>query len=141
MEVNMTERQQRFIDEYLATGNASEAARRAGYSATHAAVIGAQNLIKLNKEIAERREKLELARLLSLQEAQKHLADVVRGEVKETIVTQSGKKVKVPVREADRLRALDMYFKIQGAYREQVEVKLSGAEAFKQTLEKIWSES
>ena len=136
----MTEKQKRFVDEYLATGNASEAARRAGYAKEYAAVIGAQNLIKLNTKIAERREKLELTRLLSIKEAQEHLAAVVRGQVTETIVTQSGKKVKVPVREADKLRALDMYFKIQGSYREQVEVKLSGAEAFKQTLEKIWSE-
>ncbi|MBQ6132424.1 MAG: terminase small subunit [Selenomonadaceae bacterium] len=137
----MTEKQTRFVDEYLATGNASEAARRAGYSKQYADVIGSQNLVKLGKEIAERREKLELTRLLSIKEAQEHIAKVVRGQVTETVVTQSGKKIKVPVREADKLRALDMYFKIQGSYREQVEVKLSGAEVFKQTLEKLWNES
>lgn len=42
----MTERQQRFVDEYLIDGNATQAAIRAGYSERTAAQIGAENLRK-----------------------------------------------------------------------------------------------
>ena len=138
----MTERQKKFVDEYLVTGNASEAARRAGYSKRTAGSQGERMLknVEIRAKVDARLKEMESERTLTLQESLKHLAAVVRGQVTETVVTQSGKKVKVPVREADKLWALDMYFKIQGAYREQVEVNMSGAEAFKQTLEKIWNE-
>lgn len=138
----MTERQKKFVDEYLVTGNASEAARRAGYSKRTAGSQGERMLknVEIRAKVDARLKEMESERTLTLQESLEHLAAVVRGQVTEVVTTASGKKVKVPVREADKLRALDMYFKIQGAYREQVEVKLSGAEAFKQTLEKIWNE-
>lgn len=57
--VKLTDKQQRFIDEYLIDLNATQAAIRAGYSAKTAAVIGAQNLIKLNiaDAIAKAQEK------------------------------------------------------------------------------------
>src|SRR5689334_8369672 len=43
-------KQKRFVEAYLATGNATEAARRAGYDTTDKAlaVIGHENLRKLN---------------------------------------------------------------------------------------------
>ena len=44
----LTEKQQRFADEYIRLGNATEAARLAGYSPKTAAVVGAENLIKPN---------------------------------------------------------------------------------------------
>jgi phage terminase small subunit len=44
----LTDRQQRFVDEYLVDANATQAAIKAGYSAKTAKVIGAQNLSKLN---------------------------------------------------------------------------------------------
>jgi phage terminase small subunit len=43
---NLSPKQQRFVQEYLITLNASEAARRAGYSAKTAHVIGQENLRK-----------------------------------------------------------------------------------------------
>lgn len=44
----LTAKQSRFVSEYLIDSNATQAAIRAGYSEKTAAVIGAQNLIKLN---------------------------------------------------------------------------------------------
>ncbi len=44
----LTAKQARFVSEYLIDSNATQAAIRAGYSEKTAAVIGAQNLIKLN---------------------------------------------------------------------------------------------
>lgn len=56
----LTEKQRRFVEEYLIDLNATQAAIRAGYSVKTAAVIGAENLIKPNisneisKAMAER---------------------------------------------------------------------------------------
>lgn len=44
----LTDKQQRFVDEYLIDLNATQAAIRAGYSEKTAAAIGAENLIKPN---------------------------------------------------------------------------------------------
>lgn len=54
--MKLTEKQKRFIDEYLIDLNATAAAIRAGYSEKTANEIGSQNLVKLSiqKAIAER---------------------------------------------------------------------------------------
>ena len=44
--LKLTPRQQKFVDEFVLCGNASEAARRAGYSATAAGTIAAENMQK-----------------------------------------------------------------------------------------------
>jgi Phage terminase, small subunit len=46
--MKLTAKQEKFCNEYLIDLNATQAAIRAGYSEKTAAVIGAQNLIKLN---------------------------------------------------------------------------------------------
>ncbi|MBR3746771.1 MAG: terminase small subunit [Selenomonadaceae bacterium] len=51
----MNERQKRFVDFYIQTGNASEAARMAGYSKNIANRIGAENLSKPVKTCHPRR--------------------------------------------------------------------------------------
>lgn len=43
---NLTPRQKRFVDEFVLCGNASEAARRAGYSEKTAGAIATENLQK-----------------------------------------------------------------------------------------------
>lgn len=52
--MNLTPKQKAFADEYLICGNATEAARKAGYKQPH--VQGSQNLEKLSVSayIAER---------------------------------------------------------------------------------------
>ena len=55
---NLTNKQQRFIDEYLIDLNATQASIRAGYSEDTAAVIGYENLTKphIQKAIQEAQE-------------------------------------------------------------------------------------
>lgn len=52
----LTEKQRRFVDYYIETGNASEAARRAGYKLENADATGRENLRKptVKAAIAER---------------------------------------------------------------------------------------
>ena len=44
--MKLTEKQQRFVDYFIETGNAAEAARKAGYSEKTAPWIGQENLQK-----------------------------------------------------------------------------------------------
>jgi len=62
----LTNKQKRFVDEYLIDLNATQAAIRAGYSEKTAKDIGCQNLAKLNIQaafenaIAERAERTKI---------------------------------------------------------------------------------
>lgn len=136
---DLNERQKRFVDNYIATANASEAARRSGYSKRTAGVIGDENLKKpyIRKAIEERLNEMERGRVADTQEILEHLTAVVRGKVTEVIVTNSGKSFTVPVSERDRLRAAEHLLKVHGAFKDKIEMKMSGADLFVDTLTKI----
>lgn len=78
MAVNLTPKQQRFVDEYLVDLNAAAAARRAGYSPRRADAIGSENLRK--PEIAEaiqaRRSALQDATQITQERVLRELAKV-----------------------------------------------------------------
>lgn len=85
-ERKLTEKQERFIDYYIETGNATEAARRAGYSEKTAKQIGSENLTKLDFFIKERLKELEDVRIAKADEVLKHLTAAMRGEIEEEVV-------------------------------------------------------
>ena len=136
----MTERQNRFIDYYVQTGNASEAARKAGYSKNSARQIGDRLLanVDISEAIEKRLAELKTKRTADTQEILEHLSAVLRGEVTETIITPGGKSFNVPVRECDRLAAAEKLLRIYGAYKDKVEV--TSANLFVQTLREIAAE-
>ena len=139
----MKQRYQRFIDFYISTGgNAAEAARQAGYSAKVARQVGSKLLNKpeICRAIDDRLKAIESQRIAKQQELLEHLTAVVRGEITETVVTNSGKSFEVAVSERDRLKAVEMLLKVYGAFREKVEVKVDSCELFVDTLTKIWQE-
>lgn len=78
-DMGLRDKQQRFIEEYTVDFNATQAAIRAGYSEKTAAVIGHQNLRKLNiKEAID----LRLAELsLSATETLKSISDIARADL------------------------------------------------------------
>lgn len=81
----MSEKQKAFCDYYIETANATEAARRAGYSEKTAKSIGCENLTKPNlKEYIELRLKeLEDGRVADATEVLQYLTRVMRGEEKD----------------------------------------------------------
>lgn len=81
--MKLNRRQKAFADFYLECGNATEAARKAGYSENTASVIGAQNLRKLNvsEYIEERMQAQNEARVASADEVLAFFTSVMRGEV------------------------------------------------------------
>jgi phage terminase small subunit len=83
----LTEKQKRFADYYIESGNATEAAVKAGYSEKTARFIGAENLTKPN--IIAYVDKLlgakDKERIASQDEVLEFLTSVMRGDVVEKI--------------------------------------------------------
>lgn len=81
-------KQEKFIDAYIELGNATEAAKRAGYkckSYTAYASVGAENLKKLAPFIDKRLQELKQKRTANLAEVLEFLTAVLRGEITETV--------------------------------------------------------
>lgn len=88
--MDLTPKQKAFADEYIKNGgNASDAAKKAGYAEKNAEVIGAQNLRKLNisSYIAEKQSLIEKQKgtdIMSLAEIQQRRSMIARGELKDS---------------------------------------------------------
>lgn len=85
--MDLTPKQKAFADEYIKNGgNASDAARKAGYAEKNAEVIGSQNLRKINisSYIAEKQSLIEKQKgtdIMSLAEIQQRRSMIARGEL------------------------------------------------------------
>lgn len=79
----MTEKQRRFADYYIKTGNAAEAARLAGYKARNARSIGAENLTKpeISQYIKDRIEDLSDVRIADAREVMEMFSNILRGDI------------------------------------------------------------
>lgn len=113
--MKLTEKQRRFVDYYVETGNKTEAAKRAGYSEKTAASIGDENLRKpvIKAAIDARLKELEDKRIAKADEVMKFLTSTLRGEIKEERVVVEGtgdgrsdaRIIRVQVSARDRLEA------------------------------------
>lgn len=83
--MNLTPKQKAFADYYIACGNSTDAARKAGYKEESCRTIGCQNLTKRNISayIAERMQAQNEARVASADEVLQFFSSVMRGEVKD----------------------------------------------------------
>nr|DAV33344.1 MAG TPA: Terminase small subunit [Caudoviricetes sp.] len=110
----LTEKQKRFIDYYVETANATESAKRAGYSFKTAKNIGAENLTKLNYFIQERLQELEDNRIASQEEVLQYLTKVMRGEEKDQFGLDASLQ--------DRTKCAELLGKRYGTFKEKVNV-------------------
>lgn len=83
--MNLTPKQKAFADAYIETGNASEAARRAGYSEKTAKQMGSENLAKpdVSAYIKSRLADIEAQHVATADEVMRFFSSVMRGEVKD----------------------------------------------------------
>ena len=97
----LTPKQRRFCEEYLKSGNATEAAKKAGYKETSCRVIAAENLSKpaISAYIKRRLDEQEAALVADANEVLRFYSAVMRGEVKD----QFGMDASL----SDRLKAAD----------------------------------
>lgn len=142
----LTEKQKKFVNEYLLTASATEAARRAGYSAHSARYQGSKLLrnVEINSAIEERRNMMKNEKILTATELQEFLSSVVRGDVQDEVLMSRlvGKGCSVIERHKytaavkDRLRAAEMLLKVAGAFDKQEASDAS--KLFISTLERIY---
>lgn len=134
--MKLTEKQKRFADEYIISGNATQAAIKAGYSKKTAAVIGTENLIKPNIKsyIEERLEELKSERTADAQEVLEYLTSVMRGNETEEVLIGIGEGVQSTVQKEvgakDRLKAAELLGKRFALFTDKTEVAVSEIPTF-----------
>ncbi|MFR4584788.1 terminase small subunit [Clostridium cadaveris] len=147
----LTEKQQRFVEEYLIDLNATQAAIRAGYKPSSARQVGTENMSKpsiracIDQAIAERSKRTginqdrvirELARLafvnasdvIDMDEAsikcnasEDDTAAIASVKVK-TIPTKEGDGVEREIRLNDKLKALELLGKHLGMFKDNINI-------------------
>lgn len=103
-------KQRKFADNYIKSGNATEAYVNAGYKvrSNKTARANASRLLtnaNVKAYIQKRVKQLESAKLATVQETLEYLTSVMRGEQTETVVTAKGLYRNVEVSAKDRITA------------------------------------
>ena len=85
MKDELTPKQKAFAEYYIETGNATEAAKRAGYSEKTAVAIGFENLRKpkISQYIAERTKSIDEKRIATADDVMMFLTKMMNGEIKD----------------------------------------------------------
>lgn len=121
-----TEKQKRFIDYYIETGNATEAARLAGYKGNNLNRIGSENLSKLDTLIQEKLAQKDAERIASQDEVLAYLSAVMRGELTEETPILCGEGcqelVEKDIGAKDRIKAAELLGKRYGLFTDKVSV-------------------
>ena len=120
----LTQKQRRFIDEYIISGNATQAAIKAGYSKKTAAVTATENLRKPNikAEIQVRNAEIQSEKTADMTEVMEYLTSVMRGEQTESVATSKGVFSGVEVSAKDRIKAAELICKRNAACTDKKEL-------------------
>lgn len=124
----MTLKQQRFADEYIITGNATQSAIKAGYSKKTARAIANENLMKpyIKEYINERLAKLESEKIATQEEVLQYLTSVMRGEKTEPLLVLDGegtqKVIQAVPNVQSRTRAAELLGKRYGTFTDRVDI-------------------
>ena len=112
------------MDEYIISGNATQAAIKAGYSKKTARFVGAENLTKPNikDELEKRNAEIKSQKTMDMQEVMERLAAIARGETVEQQVTNKGIVVEVEPKTSDQIKAMELIGKRYGAWTDKKEV-------------------
>ena len=129
----LTEKQKRFADYYIETGNKTEAAVKAGYSKKTARVIGQENLLKpaVKNYIDEKLTEMSSKRIASANEVMELLTSAARGELEEEVVVvesvgdycSEAKIIKKQIGAKDRIKAAELLGKRYRLFTDKLEVK------------------
>lgn len=132
----LTDKQKRFVDEYLIDCNATQAAIRAGYSEKTADRIGHENLKKLeiSKAISEKMNAKQKETIMKQDEVLELLTSIARGEAQKYTSTKhkkaNGNETKTETsgtstpQMEERLRALELIGKRYGIFTDKQQVDI-----------------
>lgn len=129
----LTEKQKRFADYYIETGNATQAAVKAGYSKKYANT-NANKLLQnttIKNYIDKKLEEMSSQRIASANEVMELLTSAARGELEEEVVVvenigdycSEAKVIKKQIGAKDRLKAAELLGKRYRLWTDKMEVK------------------
>lgn len=131
--MRLTEKQKRFADYYIETGNATESARRAGYKGKNLNNVASENLAKVGVKsyIDEKLKVLENERTASAKEVLEFLTKSMRGELDEEVVivegtgdgTSEARKIKKQIGLRERIKSAELLGKRYRLFTDKVEVE------------------
>ena len=131
--MKLTLKQRAFADFYIELANATEAAKRAGYSEKTCYSIGNENLKKpeIKAYINERLKQIENKRIADASEVLKYLTSVMRGESEaEVVVVEGGgdgcssaRRILKAPDEKERLKAAELLGKRYSIFTDKVTVE------------------
>lgn len=124
----LTVKQQRFADEYIISGNATQAAIKAGYSGNYANTNASKLLqnTTIKAYIDERMKKLEEEAIADQTEVLKYLTRVLRDEEREEVLVNVGnfeQKIQLmKVSTKDKIKAAELLGKRYGSWTDKVDL-------------------
>lgn len=131
--MKLTEKQKRFADYYIETGNATESARRAGYKGKNLNNVASENLAKVGvkRYIDEKLKVLENERTASAKEVLEFLTKSMRGELDEETVVVEGtgdgtsetRIIKKQIGLRERIKSAELLGKRYRLFTDKVEVE------------------
>ena len=131
--MKLTEKQKRFADYYIETGNATESARRAGYKGKNLNNVASENLAKVGVKsyIDEKLKILQDERTAFAKEVLEFLTKSMRGELDEEIVvvegtgdgTSEARKIKKQIGLRERIKSAELLGKRYRLFTDKVEVE------------------
>lgn len=131
--MKLTEKQKRFADYYIETGNATESARRAGYKGKNLNNVASENLAKVGVKsyIDEKLKILQDERTASAKEVLEFLTKSMRGELDEEVVvvegtgdgTSEARKIKKQIGLRERIKSAELLGKRYRLFTDKVEVE------------------
>ena len=124
----MTARQRKFCDEYLISGNATDAAIKAGYSPKTAKSIGQRLLtfVDLKQYIEAELDKLHSAKIADAQEVLEYLTAVMRGQHTEQVLKLVGDGIQtvadIDVSAKERIKAAELIGKRYALFSDKMDL-------------------
>ena len=131
--MKLNARQKAFCEYYVASGNATDAAIKAGYSERTAKSIGQRLLtfVDIKKYIDELMQKLESERIATAEEVLQNLTAMMRGEIQEEVIVVEGEGdgvssariMKKQVSAKDRIKAAELLGKRHSLFTDKTKIE------------------
>jgi phage terminase small subunit len=128
-EKKLTPKESAFVEHYVSNGgNATAAAKQAGYSEKTAAEIGYENLNKphIMQYLCQLQKPKQEGRLATIDQRREWLKKAIEGEIYDEHLNKDGEVVPVAPKLADRLKALDLLGRTHGDYSDKLDLTSDG---------------
>jgi phage terminase small subunit len=122
----LTVKQRKFIEEYVVSGNATQAYFKAGYKASSNSIASSEGfkLLKkpsIKKAIEEKMKELQSEKIASQTEILELLTKGVRGELTEEVFLMNGTKETKQISGKERVKCMELLGKKYGIFTDKVE--------------------